>query len=66
MYGPGTVLAVASMKYFHLKKTMLIGGVLTVLGSLLRLIGTLQYDTLGPGKTYIIVMAGQTLGFLPL
>lgn len=60
-YGPGTLLAVASMKYFNLKKTMLIGGLLTALGALLRLIGTLQFDRLGPGNTYIIVMAGQAL-----
>ena len=56
------MLAVASMKYFHLKKTMLIGGSLTVLGALLRLIATYQYDSLGPGNTYVLVLAGQSLG----
>jgi len=64
LYGPGTLLAVGSMKYFKLRKTMLIGGVLTVLGSLLRVIGMSQSSSLGPGNTYIIVLIGQSLGML--
>jgi len=64
LYGPGTLLAVGSMKYFKLRKTMLIGGVLTVLGSLLRVIGMSQSSSLGPGNTYIVVLMGQSLAAL--
>jgi hypothetical protein len=62
LYGPGTLLAVVSMKYFQLKKTMLIGGSLTVLGALFRLLAAYQYDSLGPGNTYVLILAGQSLG----
>jgi hypothetical protein len=50
------------MKYLKLRKSMLLGGMLTVIGAALRVIGASQRDSLGPGNAYIIIMTGQAFG----
>ncbi len=62
LYPVGTVLEVYCMNKFKLRKTLLIGGALSVVGSLLRLIATLlQPHGLSPGATYGIILFGQVL-----
>eukprot|EP01038_Epipyxis_sp_PR26KG_P015853 gene15853-21482_t len=59
LYGPGALLAALCMKYFKLRNTLMIGGYLNVLASLLRYIASLNRHSLGSYNTYVIVIIGQ-------
>ncbi len=61
LYGPGTLLATMSMKYYKLKYTLIIAGVMTIVGALMRYFAALFSDSLGNGNTYILMMLGQAL-----
>lgn len=63
-YLPGTLLGVICTKKYGIRNTLLIGGLLDLLGSLIRLLGTLLQNSISNTLCYSIVMLGQILGSL--
>jgi len=59
LYFPGTILAILSMEYLKPRKSLLIAGLLTVIGAFIRYFGTLYSDSLGNENTYILILLGQ-------
>ena len=64
LYLPGTILGVLCMKSFGLRHTLLIGLSMTTIGALLRLVGTLCYESISPGGLYVLLFLGQVLAAL--
>ncbi len=52
------------MKRYDLRGTMIIGGWLTAIGSILRVIATLSRHQLGGSGAYALVLIGQICGGL--
>ena len=63
-YVPGTVLGVVASKKYGMRNTLLIGGALDLIGSCIRLIGSIFRNELGAGGSYSLMMIGQLLASL--
>lgn len=59
LYGPGTMVSVYCMKYYKLKKSLIIAGGLTLIGSFIRYMAALNHDSLSNKNKYILIMIGQ-------
>ena len=66
MYPVGTALEVYCMQRYKLRATLLIGGSLSVVGSLIRLIAALMHASWGlsDSATYALVLVGQVAAAL--
>jgi len=66
MYPVGTALEVYCMQQYKLRSTLLIGGSLSVVGSLIRLIAAAMHASwrLSDSATYTLVLVGQTCAAL--
>lgn len=64
LFGPGTLLASQLMKNYDLRITVLVGGILTTAGALLRLIAALLKDFIGNSVNYSFALIGQSLAAL--
>jgi hypothetical protein len=64
MYIPGTCVSILLMKYFRMKRSLAICGLLTVLAALLRFIAAYNINSLGFANAYAIMMLGQALAGL--
>lgn len=62
-YPPGTILGVLVMKRYGVRGSMLLGVLLTVIGALLRVIGTglYEYDHIDATGVYFWLICGQIL-----
>ena len=63
-YLPGTVIGIMAIKKFDLRGGLLMGSALTVLGTIMRVIGCSFRGQLGASGSYILVLFGQILGSL--
>jgi hypothetical protein len=63
-YLPGTVIEVIITKKYNLRTTLLMGGLLTVIGALIRFVAAMFKHELGPGGLYAMIMFGQCLAAL--
>ncbi len=61
VYPFGTIVGVVCMKKYGLRNTLIIGGLLNTLGSLVRYIASLLHNELGDVGTYLLFMLGQVL-----
>lgn len=64
MYLPGTYVCVLVMQKYGMRANLLIAGVVTLLGALLRVVGTAARDQLGGTGAYAVVFMGQFLAAL--
>lgn len=64
LYGPGTLLGVYWMKNYGLRGTVIMGGMLSTVGSFFRLIGSLVTGSHNAGLVYGLFFIGQSLGAL--
>lgn len=64
VYVPGTVLGVYTMKEYGMRGTMLIGGSLSFVGAVIRVIGALLKSSIGNWGAYSLIMIGQIVGAL--
>jgi FLVCR family MFS transporter 7 len=64
MYLPGTYMCVLVMQKYGMRTNLLIAGTVTLLGALLRVLGTVARDDLGGKGAYAVVFMGQFLAAL--
>ena len=64
LYAPGSVLGMMLIKRYQPRKTILLAGLLTAIGAMLRYVGVSCFNTIGAGNAYIIVFFGQAFAAL--
>jgi len=61
IYGPGTVLGVWWLSKYKLRDTLILGGMMTVIGGVIRMLAVFCRDIFGAEATYSLVLLGQLL-----
>lgn len=64
LYLPGTILGSITIKKYGLKNALLLGGVLTSIGSFIRYVAVINNTELGDEGTYYLILFGQALSSL--